>query len=448
MQSIAQIAPALGVLSTLGFNTQVAGLAAPAAYLVAFAIALLGAATLAQLARHLPSAGGFYTYVSTTVGPGSGFIVGWMYAWFVAAIPGAVAAFISAAVCAELREEFGLALPWPLVALAIIGVAFWVAYRGIRLSGTALMVASLIEMLIVLAVAVTGLHSPGPGGFSWDGLNPAASPTKSGFNVAVVLSIFAFTGWEGAAALAEETRNPRRAIPRAIIWSVLLLGVFYVLCAWGLQVGWGTHALDSLAASSRLPAFAIAQRLWGSAWMLVALALLNSGIAVCIACTVDAARNLYAMGRAGALPHWLAFIHSEHRTPTHATLVQVVLACAVALFLGHTIGPDQAFFMLGLTGTFVYVIVYCFGNVGVIRYFLTVRRQEFRPILYLIFPVMSSLVLLWIAFESLHPLPAFPIGFAPLIAAAMLLAGLIALVRLQRRPSDDWKHLSKRIIED
>src|SRR5262245_52498844 len=84
MQSVAQIAPALGLLSTLGFNTQLAGFAAPSTYLVAFVLALIVALTLAQLAKHLPSAGGFYTYVSATVGPRSGFIVGWIYSWFVA----------------------------------------------------------------------------------------------------------------------------------------------------------------------------------------------------------------------------------------------------------------------------------------------------------------------------------------------------------------------------
>ena len=91
MQSVAQIAPAVGILSTIAFSTSLAGLGAPSTYLVAFFIALVVAIALGQLAKFLPSAGGFYTYVSKTVGPESGFIVGWLYSWFVAAIPGALA---------------------------------------------------------------------------------------------------------------------------------------------------------------------------------------------------------------------------------------------------------------------------------------------------------------------------------------------------------------------
>ena len=87
MQSVAQIAPAVGVLATIAFNTDLAGLGAPSTYLVAFLIAVVSAIALGQLAKHLPSAGGFYTYVSATVGPEAGFMVGWLYSWFVAAIP-------------------------------------------------------------------------------------------------------------------------------------------------------------------------------------------------------------------------------------------------------------------------------------------------------------------------------------------------------------------------
>jgi amino acid transporter len=447
MQSIAQIAPALGMLATLGFNTQLAGLAAPSTYLVAFGIALMVAATLAQLAQHLPSAGGFYTYVSATLGPSVGFLVGWIYMGFVAAIPGAIAAFVSSVLSERIAAGYGIHIPWAWFAVVIITIATLAAYRGIRVSGAALMVSSLIEMLIVLALAVSGLASPGAGGFSFAGLNPAASESLNGFALAVVFSIFAFTGWEGAAALAEETREPRRQIPRAIVGSVILLGFFYALCAWGLQVGWGTHELRALADANELPAFAVAQRLWGAGWVLVLIALLNSGIAVCIACTVDATRNGFAMARAGALPSWLAFVHARHRTPSHAVLAQAGVALAVALGLGMSVGPQQTFFVLGLVGTLVYAVVYCLGNIGVMRYFLTVRRAEWRPVLHGIFPVLSSLTLLSIAFVSLYPLPAPPVRYAPLIALVLLLAGVAILLRLRASRRDDWKQLSQQVFE-
>jgi amino acid transporter len=447
MQSIAQIAPALGILSTLGFNTKLAGAAAPSTYLLAFGVALIVAVTLGQLGKHLPSAGGFYTYVSTTVGPRSGFFVGWIYSWFVAAVPGAVAAFVAATVSELIQSHFAVRIPWQALAAFITLLAALVAYRGIRISGAALMLLSLIEMGIVLALAVCGLIFPGPGGFSFTGLYPAATTSTSGFYLAVVFSIFAFTGWEGAAAIAEETREPKRQIPRAIVGSVIILGAFYVFCAWGLQVGWGTAGLSSLADSNEIPAFAVAERLWGSGWILLLLALVNSGVAVCIACTVDSSRNWYAMARAGALPKNLTLIHAKHHTPSVGVIVQTTVASLVGLGLGSLIGPDQIFFVFGLVGTLVYAIVYCLGNLGVIRYFLTVRREEFRPILHLVFPLLSTFVLWWVAFESLYPLPSAPVSYAPAIVACLSAAGSLVLVNLSFSGRQDWKSLSQRIYE-
>lgn len=447
MQSIAQIAPALGILSTLGFNTKLAGITAPSTYMVAFAIALIVAATIAQLARHLPSAGGFFTYVSVTVGPSWGFMVGWTYSWFVAAIPGAIAAFTAFVISDELSRSYGFGVFWPVLMLAILSISTWVAYRGIRVSGAGLMISTILEVIIVLALSISGILSPGEGGLTVAGLNPLSSTSVAGFSLAVLFSIFVFTGWESAAALAEETRDPQRQIPRAIVGSVLLLGVFYVFCAWGLQLGWGIDNLDRLATTSELPAFAVAHRLWGSAWLLVLLALFNSAVAVCIACAVDSTRNWYAMARSGALPRVLAHVHPEHRTPSNAVLAQFALASLVPLGLGIAIGPDQAFFLMGLVGTLVYVVVCCLGNVGVMRYFLTARRSEFHVLKHLALPLLSSLALLAVALASLYPLPEPPVRYAPAIVAALLIAGAAALWRLHASGRTEWKVLSQHTVE-
>ena len=118
----------------------------------------------------------------------------------------------------------------------------------------------------------------------------------------MVLSIFAFTGFESAATIAEESRNPTRFVPWAITGSVALMGIFYVFCAWGLQVGWGVSNLTALANSPTAPAFVLGHRLWAGAWLLILIALLNSGIGVCIACTTSSTRTLFSMARSGGLP--------------------------------------------------------------------------------------------------------------------------------------------------
>jgi amino acid transporter len=448
MQSVAQIAPAVGLLLTVGFNTSLAGLGAPSTYIVAFLIAFVLAVGLGQLAKYLPSAGGFFTYVSATVGPGAGFIVGWLYSWFVAAIPGALASFTGIVLHDELEQQYDVSIPWPVFVVAILGLVAYLGYRGIKVSGKTLLIFSVIEMAIVVALSITAIVSPGPGGISASGFSPGSSTDLNGFYLAVIFSIFAFTGWESAAAVAEETRRPRWAIPRALIGSVVVLGVFYVFCAWAVQIGWGTDRLDALAASTENPVLVVAQRLWSDAWVLVLLALLNSGIAVCIACTTDSTRNWYAMARSGAFPRWLDHVHPVHRTPSHAVLAQSGLALSVGLGVGAWIGPDQAFFVLGLVGTLAYVVVYFLGNVGVVRFFGRRDTAPFNWVLHGLFPVVSSVALVWVAYKSLNPLPAAPVRYAPIVAGLWLVFGLLVLWTLQRTGRDRWKTLAQETFPD
>jgi amino acid transporter len=448
MQSVAQIAPAVGLLLTVGFNTSLAGLGAPSTYLVAFVIALVIAIAIGQLAKYLPSAGGFFTYVSATVGPGAGFLVGWLYSWFVAAIPGALASYTGFVLHDELKSQYEVSIPWPVFVVAILGLVALLGYRGVKVSGKTLLIFSLVEMAIIVALAVSALISPGPGGIGVDGFSPGSSTNLNGFYLAVIFSIFAFTGWESAAAVAEETRRPRWAIPRALVGSVIVLGVFYVFCAWAVQIGWGTDRLGAMADSSENPVLLVAQRLWSDGWVLVLLALLNSGIAVCIACTTDSTRNWYAMARAGAFPRWLDHVHPQHRTPSHAVLAQSALALAIGLGVGAWIGPDQAFYVLGLVGTLAYVVVYFLGNIGVVRFFRRPDTAPFNWVLHGLFPAVSSIALVWVAYKSLNPLPAAPVRYAPIVAALWLVFGLGVLWALRRRGRQEWRTLSQRTFQE
>lgn len=446
MQSIAQIAPAVGILTTIAFNTREAGAGAPSAYLLAFVLAFLAAYSLAQLGRHLPSAGGFFTYVSATVGPQSGILVGWLYACVVSMLPGGLSAYTAYVLQVEMQLHFGWSIPWPATAALTLFLVAYVGYRGIRISGRVLTLLSIAEMIVVVALALSGVLKPGPGGFSFAGLLPSAAAGSHGYFLAVVLSIFAFTGWEGAAAIAEEARSPRKAIPRAIVCSVVVLGAYYVFCSWGIQLGWGIDQVSGLADVNENPAFVVAQRLWGPGWFLVLLALLNSCLAVCIACTVDASRNWYAMARAGVIPPWVGSIHAKYRTPHRAVLMQMILALAAGLGLGWVSAPDQAFFTLATLGTIVYVFVYAMGNLGVMRLFLGRARDEFNPVVHIAFPVVSTVSLLMVLYFSLVPLPDPPIGYAPWIAAVLLAAGLALLWRLRRHSDDSWRTLCGSVV--
>ncbi|WP_180357884.1 APC family permease [Streptomyces sp. NP160] len=434
MQAIAQISPTLGIFYTIAFTTSQAGPSAPLAYLAAFLVCLLLAAPMAGLARHLPSAGGLYTYVSAGIGPRAGFMTGWLYGVSVSIVPAALAAFTGAVLQDELSSAYGVSVPWWVYAAVILAVCFLCAYRGIGISIKFLVVMTCFEMAVGLGLALTGLFSPGPGGVNVDGFNPANISSSSGFFLAVVLSIFAFTGFESAAAVGEESRDPRRIIPRAITGSLVLIGLFYVVTAWGLQVGWGTSDLPALAASPTAPAFVLADRLWNGASLVVLIALVNSGLGVCIACTTSATRTLYGIARTGALPQALVKVHPRLRTPVTAVVLQSAVALVVCVGLGGVLGPYNLFNMLGTTGTFVYIPIFVLMNVAAFRFFRSRFPQEFSIWAHVVAPVVSTVALLTIGYFSLSPLPAFPVLLAPFIAALYALTGVAVLFLRNLRP--------------
>ncbi|MCW2817258.1 MAG: family permease [Marmoricola sp.] len=434
MQSIAQISPTLGVFYTIAFTTTQAGASAPLTYLAAFVVCLVLAVPMLGLARHLPSAGGFYTYVSEGIGPRAGFMTGWLYAIMVTIVPAALAAFTGAVLHDELSPKYGIGIPWWVYALAIFAVCFLCAYRGIVISVRFLVIMSVFEILVGLSLSLTGVFNPGPGGVNVAGFNPGNITDSSGFFLAIVLSIFAFTGFESAAAVADESRDPKRLVPRAIFGSLILVGAFYVICAWGLQVGWGTDDLGSLATSETAPAFVLADRLWGGGSIIVLIALVNSGLGVCIACTTSSTRTLFGMARTGALPAALARVNAKHRTPVVAVVVQVLLATTICLAVGLPLGPYNLFNMLGTTGTFAYIPIFILTNVAAFLYFRQKHPEEFSVWKHVVCPVISTSALLVIGYKSLVPLPAMPITLAPVIAVAYVLVGLAILVGRNLRP--------------
>jgi amino acid transporter len=450
MQAVAQIAPCLALIGALAYNSQLAGLGAPSTFLVAFFLALMVAITVGQLAKFLPSAGGLGTYIGATLGSSPGMQVMWMYGFCMAAAGGAGSAYTGTVISDGLQREYGFHLPWQAIAAVFIVIAFICAYRGIRVSGRALVIASVIEILVLVALGVWCLLFPGPGGVTLSNLNPGNSTSINGFYLAVIFSVFTYTGWEGAAAVAEETRNPRRAIPRAMVGSVIILGVFMVFCSWSIQIGYGTDNVDQLANSTDNPVFAVAERLWGNlGWLALVFALINSIIAVSIAMSNDSSRMWYTLGKAGAMPKYFNFIHPKFQTPTHSVVAQTIYTSIVCFVGGMWIGPETIQFFFGVGATIIIVIVYIFCNAGVLKMYRTTHRSHFNVLLHLVFPIGSTVVLVWVAFKSLYPLPEGPQGWAPLAVGIIFLVGVSSLIRLKTTDyQPNWRQVISAVYSD
>src|SRR5205809_1730994 len=208
MQAITHIAPAIAALFFTQFIVSLAGVTAPLAYIIAVVIVLMLGNTLVQFSKHLPSAGGYYTYVSRALSPRAGFITSWMYVLYSPLSGGPIYGFFGFILAGELKAHYDVNVPWLWWLCIVVGaptVAF-LQYRGIRISVRTVVILGAAEILIVLALAITGFANPGPGGISLGVFNFGNKIALSGFALAVVLSVQGLTGWEAAAPLAEETR--------------------------------------------------------------------------------------------------------------------------------------------------------------------------------------------------------------------------------------------------
>ena len=197
------------------------------------------------MARELPSAGAFYTYVTRGIGPRAGFVTGGLMFVAYALLPPAEVGLIGSYLQSTFRAEFDTNIPWWLIGLVPAGLMVFLAFEGIRSSLRTALVLFTVEVAIVLLLALIIVGKGGEDGLSLHPLNPGASPNGfSGLTTGFVFAALSFVGFEAAATLGDETREPRRIVPRAVLLSVLAVGGLYVFCVWAEVIGLGAATVE------------------------------------------------------------------------------------------------------------------------------------------------------------------------------------------------------------
>ena len=440
-QSITHMAPAAAVAFSIIVGAQYAGGSLPLAVLFALVACLLVAISIGQLARHLPSAGGLYTYSSRGLHPYVGFLVAWGFILAEPIVAPLLYLIFGNELAANLNSHFG----WPLWLWApfavVAGLIVWfLTYRGIRLSTRTGVALGTFEIVVFAALALTLIIAAG----SHNTLSVFAPNTGNDKGLgsvfpAMIYAILAFIGFEASAPLAEEAKNPRRTIPRAVFLSCLLIGLFYLFCYYAATVyfGPGRMAKDFIGFNNNDPWSGMAQAVWGPGLVIVILAVLNSAIANSNAGANAATRVGYALARIGLLPSGLRRIHPRFRTPFVAVNVQAIGGIVLAVALGWaTGGPINAFALLGTMATIVLVTIYILTNLSNLVFYLRERRSEFNLLLNGIVPIVGSLIFLpaLIAAFGLDPfklgiLPLVPpTNLAPIIIGIWMVAGIALLI--------------------
>ncbi|MFL5775520.1 MAG: APC family permease, partial [Chloroflexota bacterium] len=244
-QSITHMAPAVATALSIGAATSFAGGNTPLAVVFALVAALFTAYSIGELARHLPSAGGMYTYVTRGLGSFAGWLMAWAFLLAEPVVPAALYASFGLFGAGFITTLTGYENDLLWLPLAVIcGVVVWfLVYRGVTISTRVGVALGLIEIAIFLLVSLLLIINAGsqntlsvfiPGE---DGLKPALQ--------GMVFCLLAFVGFEAAAPLAEETRDPKRTIRLAVLLSAVLIGAFYVFCYYAATVFFGPDKMQS-----------------------------------------------------------------------------------------------------------------------------------------------------------------------------------------------------------
>jgi len=449
MQGIATIGPSFAILASFVFIVSFAGLVTPWAYLFGGILLGLQALSAAQLAKVFPSAGGWYTWIARAFHPRAGFFAGVLFSIWLPPVATLTMAFLAKTVLEpSIKAEYGVDVPWWIWVVAGVALVIFFAYQGISISEKALIITGLIEIVIMVALAFTGLASPGPGGFSFGPLNPGNFGLAGNLFLGVVFSIFAFSGWESTGPLAEESKNPKRNVPIGLVGSVVILTIYFVFVTWGYLVGIGVSKVGSIPTASAFPVATLAQRVWGGAWVLLLFALLNSAIALSIACFNGGTRTWYAMGRSGVLPKMVGKVNPTRKTPVNAISLQVgvqVLAFVCVLIWG----AEDVFFSWANAITIGLVLMYVLCNIGVVRYYLTEGRAQFNPLLHIVVPAVASaagVVVVWKSYFSPFTSTG-PVFWGLMTFIVVLVLTVVILIYLRVTGREDWMRRAQLVFE-
>jgi amino acid transporter len=449
MQGIATIGPSFAILASFVFIVGFAGLVTPWAFLFGGILLGLQALSAAQLAKVFPSAGGWYTWIARAFHPRAGFFAGVLFSIWLPPVATLTMSYLAKTVLEpSIKAEYGVDIPWWIWVVAGVALVIFFAYQGIAISEKALIVTGLIEIVIMVALAFTGLASPGPGGFSFAPLNPAHFGLAGNLFLGVVFSIFAFSGWESTGPLAEESRNPKRNVPIGLVGSVAVLTVYFVFVTWGYLVGIGVSKVGSIPTATAFPVATMAQRVWGGAWVLLLFALLNSAIALSIACFNGGTRTWYAMGRSGVLPKMVGKVNPVRKTPVNAINLQIgvqVLAFVCVLIWG----VENVFFSWANAITIGLVFMYVLCNIGVVKYYLTEGRGQFNPILHIVVPVVASaagIVVVWKSYFAPFTSTG-PVYWGLMTFIVVLVLTVVILIYLRVTGKEDWMRRAQLVFE-
>ncbi|MGA7158912.1 MAG: APC family permease [Acidobacteriaceae bacterium] len=438
-QSVSTIAPSTSPQLTIPLVFVLAGQGTAIAYLIAIALMLLVGLCIAAFARESSSPGSLYVYTRRSLPPIFSTITALaLFFAYITTASAVIGGFMQFAYVFLDPLQSRLHLPHiPAILLVTIAaaVAGFVAYHDVKVSARLMLVIEGASVTLIAIVTATlllkhGLHSGGASSVIDHPQLNLRTMSPRGIGLGVMLAIFSFVGFESATTLGAEARNPLRTIPRAVIQSALLAGVFFILVTYGEVLGF-RHSPISLADTANPFRYLSTQAGIPFLGPIIDIGVLISMFAATLACVIAASRVLLLMAHHGLAHQRLRHTNTTHETPGEASILAALLAFlpAAALALHHTTGAD----IYGWMGTLaVYGFLTAYGLVAVaLAVHLHKTHRLTTP--YILLTAAATAAMLAAMASNFYPIPPSPLRYFPYLYAAYLTASLLYLSRSTTR---------------
>jgi amino acid transporter len=408
-----------------------AGVASPLTIVAAGIAVFFLAFVVSEFTRFEPSAGSFITYVETSLGSHAGAATALLVAvGFTVAIAGVFT--MSGGMISLTLENYTSWHPSFLpIALVMTAGAVWLTLRGASLSTAVIGVVIAVQLAVMFSVCgyvladQSGHLSSSP--FAFSHLRNGFAGLSAGFP----LALFMLIGWENGAALAEETRDPRRTIPRALYIALAIATSLFVLFAYTTITGFH-HRTSSIGRSS-VPFLEMADHYLGTVAVIAWIAGIASVLSTLVAAVNSQARVIFDGGRSGLLPARLGKSRPPGETPVTATFVMAALGLAIVVtwWLCHETGlvsgrtdPVTLYGECSTMGTILILFVYVLTAVSLPVFVLRRHRKAFSPLRHVLAPLLGALALTLPFGVLFKPGQPVPYSVFPYLAVALLLIAI------------------------
>ncbi|MEM3791038.1 MAG: APC family permease [Thermoproteota archaeon] len=364
---------------------------------------------------------------------------GYWYYYLTGATGFAVLGFSSFAYV--LFPSLGAKYPWLWIpiSLIVISLTFLLVYLGINPSASYQLYTGIAEVAFIIITSISLVFiAGGHNTLSVFSARPVGGDWTLIF-IAMILGITTFGGMNSVIPVAEETKNPKKNIPRALLVLTIILGFTLILSSYAQTVVYGVGNMFNYA-SLPDPGVLIYEKYFGAIVAgIYAIFVLNSFFSSSIAFTNNTIRMAYGTARENIIFPKSFMKVNKFGIPYINLIVTVIIEAAIALITGLLLGPLMAGIFLIVSNSFFNYTNHMLAGIGIARYHY--KHKSLKIFRHVIIPVLVIIALAIAIIYAIYPAPAPPLNFAAYVAGVWILLGIIVYLYIRSKKPEDLRKL-------